>query len=82
MATADIATDAKLREALKEIPPGKAGHRQMKGSSNLAGVMAGGTVIGTMEEQDRKDQEKATRKTANGVARTREVAAKEAVGHQ
>ena len=70
--TADIANAQaqKLREALKEIPTGKKDRRQMRVLPD-SGVMTGGTIMRTMEEQDRKDQEKAVQKVAKGVARTR-----------
>ena len=62
----------KLREALKKIPPRKEGRRQMRDSTNLAGVMAGG-AIKRIEERDQKDQEKAAQKAAKGASRTRKV---------
>ena len=76
MATADIANAQaqKLREVLKEIPPGKKDRRQMKDSTNLAGVMTGGAIMRTMEERDQKDQEIAAQKAAKGASRTRKVA--------
>ena len=74
MTTADIANAQaqKLREALEEIPPTseKKNYHQMRALPD-SGVMTGGTIMRTMEEQDRKDQEKAVQKVAKGVARTR-----------
>ena len=52
----------KLREALKEVPPGKIGCHQMRDSTNLAGVMSGAVNMRTMEERDRKDQEKGSKR--------------------
>ena len=45
----------KLREALKEIPSRKIDRHQMRDSTNLAGVMSRGGIMGIMEERDRKD---------------------------
>ena len=86
--TVDIANAQvqKLREALKEIPPGKKDCRQMSVLPD-SGVMAGGAIMRSMEERDWKDREKAVQKVAKGVARTwtwtRKVAlAREATNHQ
>ena len=70
--TADIANALaqKLREALNEIPPRKKDRCQIRVLPD-SGVMTGGTIMSTMEERDRKDQEKAAQKIAKGVARTR-----------
>jgi hypothetical protein len=80
--TAEIANAQaqKLRDTLKEIgPPGKKDRRQMKDPSNLAGVMTGGLIMKTMEERDRKDQEKAAQKASKQTAKVaRKAAAKEA----
>ena len=49
----------------------------MRGSTNLAlaGVMAGGAIMRIVEEQDRKDQEKATQKAAKSASRAPKAAA-------
>ena len=72
----------KLREALEEISSTseKKDCHQM-GALPDSGVMTGGVIMRTIEEQDRKDQEKAVQKAVKGVART-QTQAQKVTNHQ